>query len=158
MTHLRKTRAHWLSSFRALAVSLVLSLVASPIVNAAEPVALEQGERAPFAGILMPLENAAKLGERVESCELRLSMGERLAIEKERLRESSSEAVLHLERSSCSDKQKLLQSALADAQEDARREWWEQPEVIGTIGALLGAGVVVGAVFLVGQLRPAIPE
>jgi hypothetical protein len=56
------------------------------------------------------------------------------------------------------DKVALLQRALDDERQRAVREWWEQPMLIGSAGALVGAGVVVGSVFLLAQLRPSLPQ
>ncbi len=136
----------------------MLSLATSPVLAQSEVVAIEKGEPAPFSGMLFPVANAERIAAKLENCEFRLELDRQLIDSTVDLKTGSLKAQLALETDAAKSREALLRDALRIEREANVIEWWQQPSVSGAIGAAIGIGVVIGAVLLVGQLRPAIPD
>ena len=93
----------------------------------------------------------------METCEAKRTLDQQLAEDKERIKLGSLESQLKLADLASKDREKLLMQALEDARAANQREWWDSPNVFVPAGIVLGMGMTVGAVLLVGQLRPIIP-
>lgn len=151
-----------MKSYAPILVGLLLICRASPTrADEPEAVYIEEGAPAPFAGILFPPARAERLGERLETCELRRDLDAQFATDKHKIQLDSCAAKQALADEAALEREKLLRTALEDAREDARREAWEEPSLVLTtgllVGIVIGAGAIVGAVYLVGQLRPLVP-
>lgn len=116
-----------------------------------------EGERAPFDAICFPPARAERLGAKLETCEARRTLDGQLAADKAAIQLDACNAKLKLADAAAKEREELLKAALEAAREDARRELWEEPGLVLTAGIVLGVGATVGAVLLVGMLRPAIP-
>jgi len=100
---------------------------------------LEEGDSAPFPGILLPLSRAARLHERIEVCE------------KERdLAREHFQVSLDIEKSLRKKQVRILEDELVKAREAAERMWYEDPQLLLTVGG--GTGLVVGSLATVGFL------
>ncbi len=117
-----------------------------------------KGQAAPFPGYLFPEDRITRLVERVERCEDHAKLAEQLAEDLAAIRARECNAKLALALEGAQAREKLLTTALEQAKADAVVEWWEQPAVMLpagiTLGLVVGVGATVGAVLLVGQLRP----
>lgn len=134
-------------------------LLVSYSTRADEPDAafVAEGERAPFDAICFPPARAERLGAKLETCEARRTLDGQLAADKAAIQLDACNAKLKLADAAAKEREELLKAALEAAREDARRELWEEPGLVLTAGIVLGVGATVGAVLLVGMLRPAIP-
>lgn len=139
----------------ALLISLPLHSHASPTTEQPqekEPpiISLEEGQEAPFEGLLITPARASKLYSKIELCE------KDKKIAKEHFENSTLiQAAAH--------KQEVdnLSSALKKAEEAAQRSWYEDPGLWFTTGSVLGAVVgiasTVGLVWLAAQVRIEVP-
>ena len=122
----------------------------------AEPdaVPLAAGASAPYAGVLMPLPMAVRLGQGLETCQF-------VAAEERK----QSKQLLAIEQSSCTQRLKLLETTtslhansleqqLLAAHKATERQWWENPTLSIAIGVGAGVLLTAGAVYLAGQLSP----
>lgn len=152
-----------LRSTRLFALTLALwplICLASATTRADEPdaVFLEVGAPAPFAGIIFSPGRAAALGSKLETCELHRQLDGQLAAATAKLQLDGCARDLKLADSASADREALLQKALSDAQAAAQRPLWEEPGAVLTAGIILGVAATVGAVYLVGELRPLVPK
>jgi hypothetical protein len=119
---------------------------------------LVKGQAAPYPGYLFPEERIVRLLERADQCEDHAKLAGQLAEDTAAIRARECAAKLALATEGGKAREKLLLEALDAAKADAQREWWEQPAVTLpagiTLGLVVGIGATVGAVLLVGQLRP----
>ena len=125
------------------------------------------GDRAPFPGILMPPGRAATLGSKLETCQLHRDMDTELRDAKATIQFDACRAKLGLADAASKDREALLRKALENADglakenaAAAQRASWDHSLVlsVGVVGGIVvGVAATVGAVYLVGQLRPAIP-
>lgn len=138
----------------------ILFAASATSANAAEPdaYALELGEKAPFAGILMPHAMAARLGTKLEGCELKLKLNSQLFDDTLKLRADAQRAVVDIEVQVGKEKQRLLLEQLQAARAASERAWWDRGDLFVALGVVGGVALTVGAVFLVGELRPLIGE
>ena len=78
-----------------------------------------------------------------------------------KLRLAGATAPLETDKRALEGKVKLLQEALTEAQKQREVPFWEDPRftipVAFAAGVVAAAGMAYGAVWAVGQLRPAIP-
>lgn len=118
---------------------------------------VEKGEAAPFAGYLFPPDNAENLASKVETCEAKRALDAQLATAKAKLQTDGCAAQLKLADTASVDREAILKSALEAAREDARRKLWEEPALVLAVGVVGGVALTVGAVLLVGELRPLVP-
>ena len=146
-------------SSKVYAVILGAWLATSPTSRAApdEVVFVEAGEKAPFAGFLFPPGNAETIATKLETCEARRTLDAQLASDKASIQFDACNAKLKLADAAAGEREALLKKALEDAREDVRRELWEEPGLVLTAGVVLGVAATVGAVLLVGMLRPLVP-
>jgi hypothetical protein len=137
---------------------LLLTSHASP-TRADEPdaVFVEEGGRAPFDAICFPPARAERLGAKAETCELRRQLDGQLATDRAALQLDACNAKLKLADEAGKAREALLVKALEDAREAGRREVWEEPAAVLAVGVVAGIAATVGAVLLVGQLRPLVP-
>lgn len=121
-----------------------------------EPAAavLEVGDKAPFMGVLMPPGRAAKLGTKLESCTYKLTLDEKLFDDELKIRTQALQAALDLEKQAGERQRLVLQKQLDAANE---RAWWDSAPFLLAVGVVSGIGTTIGAVYLLGQLRPVIP-
>lgn len=118
-------------------------------------VALDKGDPAPYAGILLTSGRAAKLGTSYEKCKTKMKLDEEFFTSREKIREDAAKNILDIERETAAEERKLLEKRLADAE---ARAWWDSADVLVPVGVVIGIGATVGAVFLVAQLRPSLPR
>lgn len=118
---------------------------------------MAEGDKAPFDAICFPPARAERLGSKLETCELHRQLDGQLATDKAALQLDACNAKLKLADLAAKDREALLVRALEAAREDARREVWETPWLVLTAGIVVGVAATVGAVLLVGQLRPLVP-
>jgi hypothetical protein len=144
-------------------VTLALSaLGSSGSARADEQTPISEGQPAPFDGILLSYGLAERLGAKVERCEALRG----LEVEHERatcdLRVRGEIARREVREASVAAELEVMGRALADAETRAERRIWERPDLWAIGGALVGVVVGVamsaGAVWAIGQLRPAIPD
>lgn len=135
-------------SFALLALA---PLAVSPTVECDErepsrcAASIRKGEAAPFDGQVLTTSLAIALGQKAESCDARIAIelehAKRVAaidLELERrLRSIEAEASIH------------ARQALERYADELRPRWWEKPIIVSGVTA----GVVLLAVFAVGQLR-----
>jgi hypothetical protein len=137
-----------------LTLALSQSISASSPTRADEPVALDAGQKAPYAGILLSHERAATLGTKLETCETKRKLDEQLCKDTLAVRVDAMRAVADIEKNAADAKQKLLEEQLKMANDRAQREWWERPDLLVGIGLVGGIALTAGAVLLAGQLAP----
>lgn len=131
---------------------LSISCLSLP-VKAEEPdaVPLIKDEPAPFEGILMPIERAARLYERIQICEEEL-----------RLEQKSCENKMDIETKLRLAQEKVLTDALEKARKDAERSWYEDPVLmVGTgagVGAVVATAATIGFIWLAAQVRIEVPQ
>jgi hypothetical protein len=147
----------------ALTVILLLLQSGSPASASEDPqepevIALEPGDPAPFPGFLFPPKRAMRLGAKLEACEFQLKVDKDLFQRTLDLRVAGQAKADEIRIDAEKAKVKLLTEQLEAANKAATREWWEKPEVWFWTGIVAGVGITVGAIWGVGQLRPAIPE
>lgn len=123
---------------------------ASPTTEEPPVVSLEEGQAAPFDGLLLTPARAAKIHEKIEFCEK----------EKKLAQEHFENSRLITE---AANKQKVeeLTKALNEAEKAAQRSWYEDPSLWLTTGSVLGvvvgAASTVGLVWLAAQVRIEVP-
>lgn len=105
----------------------------------------------------MTNERAAKLADRVERCEFKLELEPQVCQRKAEVQHDADVAKLKIESRASDQREAMLLEQLETMKQAARREFWEEPPVLITAGALLGVGIFLGATLVVGYLRPAIP-
>lgn len=128
------------------------------LLATAEPVVpLAVGEPAPFAGYLFPPERAIELGAKTERCEYKLKLDQRLFEDTLALRVSSVETAAGIRVAGAEERAQNALERLEEVKLATTREWWDQPGLIfwsGVgVGGVVGAGLIVGSVFLVSELR-----
>ena len=123
--------------------------------SAGEVVALDQGDRAPHAGMLVLDEDLFSLQAGLAGARLRLAADAQLAAQvldarlaQERARTTAAQERVQLHDGLWQDRQRELLVELAAARRRAERGWWESPPLWLVVGLVLGVvGVaVVGAV------------
>lgn len=141
----------------ALLIALGILLAVARNVHAQEVTPLHEGEPAPFTGLLFSHERALKLGDRAERCEFKLHLNEQLFVETLKLREDAAAASADIRVEGAEERVRIALEAAQAAEERAVREWWDQPGLLlwagAGAGAVVGAGLVIGSVFLVSELR-----
>ena len=148
------------ASLKLPLVSLSILLTSWPLPSQASPtteqekeppvISLQEGEEAPFNGLLLTPKRAAKLHSRIEFCEKALKLSE----------ENFKDSLL-LEQAAHKNKVALLEEALAKAEKDAERAWYENPELwftTGTVaGVIVGTAASIGLLWLAAQVRIEVP-
>ena len=115
-----------------------------------DSIPLLRDEPAPFDGILMPIERAARLYENIQTCEAELE------IEK-----NTCHKQMNIERNLREQQVASLTDALEQARKDAERSWYEDPVLMAGTGAGVGAVVAtaatIGLIWLAAQVRIEVP-
>jgi len=109
-------------------------------------VALDQGSVAPYSGQLLTHGLALRLGQKADRCDsvvdIERTYARRLVLVdldlEKKLRENDARA--HAEEMDLVRKELEI-------------PWWERPAFVGPVAAVLGAGLVILAVWAAGQLR-----
>jgi len=137
-----------------LAVSLLTSLASPTRADEPDAAFVAEGEKAPFDAICFPPARAERLGAKLETCELHRQLDGQLATATAKIQLDACAIKLKLADAASAEREALLRKALEDAREAGRRELWEEPGIVLTAGVVVGVAATVGAVLLVGQLRP----
>lgn len=119
----------------------------SPTTDDEPPVlVIDEGMVAPFSGLLLTPKRAAKLHQRIETCEQTAELDRQHAADKlsdaETLRLAQVKELLA-----------AVKQAEDAAKEAAHRHWYEAPELWLGTGVVAGVLATVGAVLLAAQLR-----
>jgi len=118
--------------------------------SAGEVLALDAGERAPHAGMLVLDDDLFALQSELAGARLRLTADAQLAAQvlearlaQERARTTAAEERVQLHDGLWSGRQRELLERVALAERRAERQWWEHPALWVVIGLVVGvAGVV----------------
>lgn len=118
-------------------------------------VALDQGERAPRAGMLIPQSDLVTWRLEIESLRYELEavrdlhrdqarVRQELCLERLDLRDEAQEAREALWRERAAELGAQVREAREAAREAAERGWWEHPALWASIGVVATTAVVVG--------------
>jgi len=109
-----------------------------------EPTPIEQGTPAPFSGILLPVDDAAALWEKLEVLEAKLALEEKRCDARLSVEDNRCFQQLLLAKNICTEKTDAAKAALKSCETQVGvRPWWEEPAVLLTTGIVLG---VVGGI------------
>jgi hypothetical protein len=113
-------------------------------------VRLEEGERAPFEGLLVPIALAATLTAKAEGCESRIKLLRQRHVELMELETNLAETLRENDRKSHALQMQIMEDALWDAEPG----WWEHPAIWFGVGIGAAIAVVAASVSILDATRP----
>lgn len=146
------------SAWRLKATVLLTILTGWPLPSRATPEAdptpVVAGQPAPFAGILLPNEDAAALWKKIELLEGKLALEEKRCMELRAVDNNTCFQQLTVLRSTRDEQIQIWKQALARCELEKQRAWYESPTLLIGTGVVAGAALGIGVVWLGAQFRP----
>lgn len=139
--------AHRLRQLVAVVVTVAFTASASAQGLEDPVVALEEGARAPFSGMLFQTETAVRWRQRIEMLQERLRLDVERCESVARVREEAATQVLDARLDEAAANERILREALAEA---TSTSWYEDARLMFTGGVVFGllSAVLVTALVL----------
>lgn len=138
----------------ALATILLLSPTPSRAKPEDDPTPLATGDSAPFTGILLPTSDAVALWQKIEVLEGKLKLEEQRCTELRAVDEEKCDKQVSVMRQTRDEQVALLKAQLAQCEVEKQRQWYEDPLLLMGTGAVAGAVLGIGVIWLGAQFRP----
>lgn len=143
-----------LSKQTALATILLLSPTPSRAKPEDDPIPLQSGDSAPFAGILLPTSDAVALWQKIEVLEGKLKLEEQRCTELRAVDEEKCNKQLFAMKQTRDEQVAVMKAQLAQCEVEKERHWYEDPLLLMGTGAVAGAAIGIGVIWLGAQFRP----